>query len=131
MSYRYRIKSLIESFQTETETVLSGELLEGEIPDGIHVSHVHFGDRRIALQLKRAVVLVNYKPNVSPEQKSTFISVINPPLDCSLLIRSVIANDDLDVIRPERKFTPAELEQSLEEGRRQLAEALKDFKIPQ
>jgi hypothetical protein len=131
LSYRYRIKSLIESFQTETETVLSGELLEGEIPDGIHVSHVHFGDRRIALQLKRAVVLVNYKPNVSPEQKSTFISVINPPLDCSLLIRSVIANDDLDVIRPERKFTPAELEQSLEEGRRQLAEALKDFKIPQ
>jgi hypothetical protein len=130
MSYRYRIKSIIQSFQTETETVLSGELLEGEIPDGIHVSHVQFGDRRIALQLKRAVVLVKYKPNVSPEQKSTFISVVDPSFDCALLKHLILANDDLYVPKPERKCTPAELEQSFEEGRQYLAEALKDFKIP-
>ncbi|MDB5345364.1 MAG: hypothetical protein JWP89_3741 [Schlesneria sp.] len=130
MSYRYRIKSIIESFQTETETVLSGELLEGEIPEGIHVSHVQFGDRRIALQVKRAVILVNYKPNVSPEQKSTFISVVDPSFDCALLKHLILANDDLYVPKPERKCTPAELEQSFEEGRQYLAEALKDFKIP-
>jgi hypothetical protein len=130
MSYRYRIKSIIQSFQTETETVLSGELLEGEIPDGIHVSHVQFGDRRIALQLKRAVVLVKYKPNVSPEQNSTFISVVDPSFDCALLKHLILANDDLYVPKPERKCTPAELEQSFEEGRQYLAEALKDFKIP-
>ncbi len=130
MSYRYRIKSIIQSFQTETETVLSGELLEGEIPDVIHVSHVQFGDRRIALQVKRAVILVNYKPNVSPEQKSTFISVVDPSFDCALLKHLILANDDLYVPKPERKCTPAELEQSFEEGRQYLAEALKDFKIP-
>jgi hypothetical protein len=130
MSYRYRIKSISELRQTPTQTVLSGELLEGEIPDGIHFSYVQVGDRRVDLQVARAMVLVKYRPDVPEKQKSSFIRVINPPLDCALLKHLILANDDPYVPKPERKCTPAELEKSFEEGRQYLAEALKDFKVP-
>lgn len=130
MSYRYRIKSIFDSLTTLAEIVLSGELLEGEIPDDIHTSYIRLEDRRIELQVARALVLVEYKPGTSEGQKSCFLRVINPPSDCALMKHLILANDELYVPKPRIKCTPEELERTFEEGRQYLAEALKDFEPP-
>lgn len=129
MSYRYRIKSIFDSLTTQAEIVLSGELLEGEIPDDIHTSYIRLENKRIELQVARAVVLVEYKPGTSENQKSCFLRVINPPADCALLKHLILANDELYVSKPRIKSTPEELERTFEEGRQYLAEALKDFEL--
>lgn len=73
MSYRYRIKSIFDSLTTQAEIVLSGELLEGETPDDIHTSYIRLENRRIELQVARALILVEYKPGTSENQKSCFL----------------------------------------------------------
>lgn len=129
MSYRYRIKSIFDSLTTQAEIVLSGELLEGEIPDDIHTSYIRSENKRIELQVARAVVLVEYKPGTSENQKNRFLRVINPPADCALLQHLILANDELSVSKPRIKATPEELERTFEEGRQYLAEALKDLEL--
>jgi hypothetical protein len=83
MSYRFRINSIFES--TMTQAVLSGELLEGTIPEGMRDCHSQVGHKRVGMKAQRAVIFVVYNQK-DQKQRSTFIRVTNPPVDCTHLV---------------------------------------------
>ncbi len=114
MSYRFRINSIFES--TMTQAVLSGELLEGTIPEGMRDCHSQVGHKRVDMKAQRAVIFVVYNQK-DQKQRSTFIRVTNPPVDCTHLVGLTLSNDDPYSPKPLTNDARAELESFMAETR--------------
>lgn len=119
MSYRCRVINVMD--RSDTNPIISVQMLDGELHDGVHECRVDLASGCLVLQVRLAMVFVRYLPDV-PSQQNRFLTVVHPTIDCQTLVGRVLANEQPYQKKPLSPESLAIAEQAIDNAQRAIDE---------